>query len=234
MTSQSIFPESEWKKIKSAGLPEMVVHYVENAQYSKERADLIRKMVSSSPDLIKMWQSFERRHSNTNYDSLWVIVVFGRFEEALELPAFYYKSSKERAELVSEINRTANRLAVLLKENDLDANLIYIPSGNFKGFFVYEDFSDSNQWWIDRDKTDRALISVILKNIAERSKREVKAVEVKANKTKNMPAILFARSLASRNYSSYGKVLNASVATATNALFDTKYDESGIKNLLKS
>ncbi|OOY36508.1 hypothetical protein [Solemya velum gill symbiont] len=232
MTSQLIFPESEWKKIKAAGLPDEVVFYIECYSHEDEKKDLIRKLVSTTPEVIKMWQTYERWRLETDTDEFCVSSLLGRIQWAYKRPAFHYKTPKERTELLEKIEKHSKQLINLVKSSDLDIHIIYTPAGIFKGFTCYEDYSESNQWAIDSENVDKLLFSNMLKSFIERSEKELNAPMVEAKNSKNMAAIKFVRTLADGNKRRYGVALNTAVATATNALFDTKYTAVSIANLL--
>jgi hypothetical protein len=176
-----------------------------------------------------MWRALERHE---NEDDPWVWIFLRAVANACTLPAFHHKSARERRELSNAIRKLASCLADTLERNGLDAHLIYNDGKLFNGFFLYEDFGESNQARIDAAGNPKLEISRLIRGVAQRAERKIADEPMRGKSGANARAIRFVRLIASRNKGRYGKPLNAVTATAANAVFETSYAESDVRKLL--
>lgn len=197
---------------------------------SDKRNAVAQKLIADSPELVNMWQTLEKRNSHN--DDLWVWAFLETARDASALPPYHYKSLKDRTDLSARIATLATNLVRALKANDLDGHLIRSDGKIFNGFFLYEDFSESNQWRIDNDGTDKLEVTLLIDRIAERAKQKIDDEPMPGKVGGNVKAIRFVRIVAKRNQRWYGETLNTVVATATNAMFGASYTASDISNLL--
>lgn len=190
------------------------------------------KLVADTPELVRMWRTLEGLKDPDEPPVIWVWNFLHASFDASNLPPYHYKSKADRIELADTIEKLATRLARALEVNGLDAHLIHNNGKIFNGFFLYEDFGDSNRASIDADGVNKLKVSALIKGIAERAKQKISDEPMPGKSGANVKAIRFIRKIAAQNKRSYRKVLNAVTATAANAIFGTHYAEGDITNLL--
>ncbi len=188
------------------------------------------KLIADSPELISMWRTLKRREDDLN-DS-WVWDYLRAVKEASTLPAFHYASRLERQELSDKIGRDSRYLSDILKHNNLDGQLFYDDGKMFPGFYIDEDFGESNQSRINNAEIPKIPVSLVIQRIAERAKEKIAEEPMPGKSGKNVRAIRFIRIIAARNQRVYETPLHFVTAIAANGLFKTKYRESDVVNLL--
>lgn len=181
-----------------------------------------------------MWLALEKREEKREVldDDLWVWGFLEAAAAASNLPPYHYLPVRGRRKLTKTIASLATRLAKILEANELDAHLIHSDGKMFNGFYLYEDFGESNQARIDEAGTNELKLSVLIQEIAERVQEKITEEPVRGKSGKNVRAIRFVRLIANRNKRMYGAPLNGVTATAANAIFGTSYGESDIRKLL--
>ena len=214
-------------------LPEQVQKMKENLARdpSHPHFEIAQKLINEKPDNILMWKSLERRRG-INKDDFWVWSFLGSALKASTLPSYHYMSLKDRNELSDRIDRLSKELSQTLKANDLDVHIIYTNGTTFNGFYIFEDFGETNQERIEAAGTGKLRVSEYLKFIAERSKNILDEEPLPGKAGKNVKAIRFIRLIAKFHLELYGKPLNKVIATAANSIFETQYSQSDIRKLL--
>jgi len=187
-------------------------------------------IIEDDPDIVAMWMALEARCLHD--DDLWVWSFLSDAEEARTLPPYHYRNKADRTELSDKIGKHAKALAKLLKNNDLDVNIISGQGQIFNGFHLYEDFGESNQVRIDDAGTDKLKFTDLMAAVAKRAETKIKTEPQKGKIGKTAGAVRFIRIMGKRNHFLCGTALNKVIATATNALFETSYSESAISELL--
>jgi hypothetical protein len=222
------------KRGAMANLPDDVIKAKQalSRNPSDELAEIGKKLIADSPELVGMWRAYERQKHPDDPPGVWVWQFLRLAKDASSLPTFHYKSVKERHELEKTIKDLATRLARKLEANGLDAHLIHNDGKMFNGFFVYEDFGDSNRARIDARGVNKPKLSELVRGIAERARKKITEEPMPGKAGSNVEAIRFVRMVAKSNRRLYGKPLNAPTAVATNAIFGTSYRASDIPNLL--
>jgi len=193
---------------------------------SDDLYEIANKLIGNSPELIGMWRSLERRKIGDLEH--WVWSFLGAAVDASNLPPFHYKSLKARRELSDRIATLAKNLSSELEQNELDGHLIYSDGKIFNGFFLYEDFGESNQARIDADQCKKLPVSTVIQRISDRAVEKIENEPMPGKVGANVRAIRFVRIVAERNKRMYGDPLNAVIATAVNAIFEKSYEESDI------
>ena len=199
---------------------------------SNELTEIAGKLIADSPELVAMWRTLDRRKYPHDPPGIWVLQFLDMAREASSLPPFHYKSAKGRRELADTIKDLATRLTRALEVNGLDAHLIHNDGKMFNGFFLYEDFGDSNRARIDADGLNKLKVSVLIERFAERARKKIAEEPMPGKASANVRAVRFVRIIAARNRRLYGEPLNAATAAAANAIFGISYLESDIRNLL--
>ncbi len=194
-------------------------------------AGVAGKLISNSPEIVTMWKSLER--NKIGDDDLWVRCFLHCAARASELPKYHYLPQKSRESLAQEIIELAEKFTTALVDNKLDVHLVHCTGINFNGFYWYEDFSEKNQSYIDDKEEAKIHMNELINSLAKRAAKIINEEPQHGKSGKNVRAIRFARMLAEHN-SLFGRTspLLAVVATATNAIFDTNYDESAVHRLL--
>lgn len=201
---------------------------------SEPLANVAKKLIKNdSSELVKMWRTLEQRKYPTDPGDEYVWAFLKSAYDASKQPRYFEKSRQERKELEDQIAKLTEKLATLLKANDLDAHLIHSNGINFNGFYYYEDFGESNQARFDADNVNKLKMSDILKGIADRSTNKIASVPEKGKMGINAMAVRFIRSIHERNMRWCQEPLHAVTATAVNAIYDTSYVESDVCNLIK-
>jgi len=196
-----------------------------------ELYEISQKLITEEFNTIKMWEAIERKVLEI-HDDLHVWAFLGRAQSACERPKHHYLSNVERKDLVREIKTNAKRLANNLKFSGLDKNIVYLESKGWHGFYFYENFSYSRQREIDDLGLHKWSVVDLLSTISETSVDSIQEHITSQKKSKNIRAIRFIRLMAEGNYLFYHTPLNSVLATASNCLFDTSYQESDIRKLL--
>lgn len=192
--------------------------------------EIAQKLINETPDHISMWKSLERR--KIGKDSLWVWGFLGAASSASALPPYHYMSLNDRNELSDRIELLSKELSRALKANDLDVHIIFTEGKIFNGFYIFEDFGESNRARIEADGKKKLQVSKFLKYVAERSKNTIAEEPLPGKAGKNVRAIRFIRIMAKRNSWLYETPLNKVIAIAANSIFETQYSESDIRKLL--
>jgi hypothetical protein len=177
-----------------------------------------------------MWATLE--NYSTTYDDLWVWGCLHRVKDCLFLPRYHNLNKRDRKELISDIQSISKKLVEKLCTNNLDATVIHSNGTLFNGFFLYEDFGESNQWQIDNSKTDKLLVSYLITRIAERATEKINQEPLSGKIGKNSEAIRFIRMMVILHQRIYKMPLNKVVVCFVNALFGTMYSESDVSNLI--
>ena len=176
-----------------------------------------------------MWRAIERR---SRQDDPWVGIFLGFVKEAVELPGYHYSNRAERLKLSQQIADTARQLSDLLKQNQLDCHLIHLSGLNFNGFYIYEEFGESNRARMDASEIQKLPVSQIIHMAVERARERIKAEPVRGKGGRNARPIRFVRHLAASLERYYGQPLVAAVGTAANTIYGTDYSPGDIQNLL--
>ena len=196
-----------------------------------ELADITKLLITKDdPDIVAMWVALESRRFHA--DDLWVWGFLSDAEKARTLPPYHYKNKADRTELSDKIGKHAKALTRLLKVNNLDVNIIFGLDQIFNGFHLYEDFGGSNRTRIDDADTDKLKFTDLVATVAERATTTIETEPQQGKIGRNARAVRFIRTMGERNYFLYKTALNKIVATATNALFETSYNESAISEIL--
>ena len=188
------------------------------------------KLIQDTPELIAMWRAFGKR-ANTE-DDLWVWVTVHLMHNAMNLPPFHYKPKKDRDALVQKLTKAGAALIDILKENDLDLNIVYNDGKIFNGFFPYEGFSPFNQQEIDKSGRKKLLTSNVIREVTQNAINRIEDEPLPGKTGKNAAAIRFVRQIVKLNEKRFGFSLYIATAVATNTLFNTAYEESDIRNLV--
>ncbi len=191
---------------------------------------IAQKLVVDSPELVGMWQTLEKK--NKYNDDLWVRAFLQTAQDATALPPYHFKSVSDRKEISEEIEKLASRLVQALRANELDGHIFRNDGNIFNGFYLYEDFGESNRSRIDRDGIEKLNVTLIIEQIANRAMQKINNEPMQGKVGANVRAVRFARIVAARNIRLYEEPLNTVVATATNELFGTFYGAGDISNLL--
>lgn len=197
---------------------------------SDPRFEIAQKLIDETPDHISMWETLERHEMES--DDFWVWAFIEVALNASTLPLYHYMSKADRNNLSNRIESLSKELSRALKSNDLDAHIIFSDGKVFNGFYIFEDFGESNQERITDAGTKKLKISEVLEFIVERSKTAIAEEPIPGKAGKNSEAIKFIRIMVERNRRSYGTPLNQVVATAANLIFDTQYSTSDITKLI--
>ena len=187
------------------------------------------------PEYYKMWETVFKHCRNEDWelDYFWVYGFLSNVCDSSKMPDYYYISNAERKKLVEKIERYSKQLLNLYKLNDLDINIVHLDGMIFNGFYVYEDFGESNQARIDQDNDNKMPISKAINAGVSYSKERILEANTTGKAGKNVKAIRFIRNLAERNAALYEKPLYNVIATATFALYGIEYNESDISNILR-
>lgn len=190
------------------------------------------KLITNEPEVIAMWRAIQNREDKSNEYDFWIEEFLEAVQEANSLPTFHYLNKQSRKKLTSNIKHLAQEFEAILKINDLDFNLIHADGKIFNGFYIYEDFSESNKVRIDAEDKQKILISNLMKEITQRSVLKIQGEPQKGKSGKNVKAIRQVRMLANRNIRRYGSPLLSVLATSTNIMNKTSYNEADISKLL--
>ncbi len=191
--------------------------------------------------LTDMWTTLEKhervriRRINHLYPEdadNWVYIFLERVAGASDFPPFYDKSTADRLELSNSISKLSRALSRLLIANKLDCHLVHVNGAILNGIEVYEDFVEKNQERINLKGNKKIKFSEVLKHISDRAIQKISEVSTNGNAGPNVAAIRFARIIDWYNVEWYEKPLYSVTATATNALYGTKYCEADIYALV--
>ena len=188
-------------------------------------------LIPTDQELCSTWATIEN-HSHT-VDELWVWAYLGRVRDCLCVPRYHNLNKKDRNELIEDIQSISNKLVIKLSVNGLDATLVHSNGFIFNGFYLYEDFGESNQSQIDQSNTNKLLVSSLITQIASRAVEKIAQEPMPGKKGKNSEAVRFIRMMVAHHMWSYRTPLNKVVVNLANALFGTKYSESDTSNLIK-
>lgn len=196
-----------------------------------ELTDIADKLLlPNDPELCHMWATLEKY--SINHDDLWVWGCMHRVKDCLFLPRYHSLNKKDRKELVEDIQSISKKLVEKLCANNLDATIIHTNGTLFNGFFLYDDFSESNQWEIDNSYANKLLVSHLITRIAERATEKINQEPLSGKIGKNSEAIRFIRLMINQHHRIYKMPLNKVVVSCVNALFGTMYSESDVSNLI--
>ena len=197
-----------------------------------ELAEIAAKLINDAdPDLVRMWSALERRRMND--DDSWVWLFLSAVAAAKSLPRYHRLPAKKRRKLSENIAKFADRLALELEANDLDAHIVHVDVAIIKGFYFYEDFAESRQAWIDSTGTSMLRMSRLIKEAAIRAQRMIAEDPIAGKNAQRADAIRFIRLLAASNTRLYDNPSPALIMPAVNALFSTVYAVSDISKMLK-
>ena len=212
-------------------LPEEVIEFRKKILRlpDHELYDVTKKLTVSIDDLVRMWKTIERRSRKSDR---WVYIFLQRVLEATKQPAYHLKNGTERREISDRIRKLASQLECTLRVNDLDAQLIYSNSENWRGFWFYDDFGVKLRAEIDYQGLDKLLVSRLPGAIAEHTDRLIQEAPKLGKAGKNVRAIRFARTMSGQNRRHFDTPLHAVTAAATNTLFGTHYGKSDINKLV--
>lgn len=218
--------------MSTSKLPEQVreVQAILDRDPADERCELAQKLMDETPEHISMWKSLERR--KIGEDALW---VWGFLETALmasTLPPYHYITALDRQDLSYRIKNLSRELSRTLKANGLDVHIIFNEGKIFNGFYVFEDFGESNRVRIKAAGKKKVQVSDLLKYVSERCCKVIEEEPLPGKAGKNAKAIRFIRIMAKRNSWLYKTPLNKVIATAANSIFETLYSASDIRKLL--
>jgi hypothetical protein len=197
-----------------------------------ELVDIASKLlIPSDQELCSTWVTI-KNYSHT-VDELWVWAYLNKVRDCLNVPRYHNLNKKDRKELIKDIQSISKELVMKLSVNGLDATLIHSNGVNFNGFFLYEDFGESNQSQIDQLNTNKLLVSSLITKIVSRAVEKIDQEPMPGKKGKNSEAVRFIRMMVAHHMWSYRTPLNKVVVNFANALFGTSYSESDISNLIK-
>lgn len=219
---------------RSANLPIDVesVRQVLSRDPSHELSEVAAKLIKKTPDLAAMWETLrELDAGKDDWSQYWVWCFLRSAALAINLPRYYYLSGESKRALAGRIASLGKKLSQALIVNNLDVSLIYSDGKNFNGFLIFEDFGEANQGRIDAAGTQKLRVSKLIRDVAERSTRQILDEAPAGKAGKNVQAIRFARLIAAQNMRLYREPLNVVTATATNALFGTNYEAKDIQML---
>lgn len=208
----------------------LAIKYILDQNPSDSRFEIAQKLIGETHEHISMWKSLERRREDP--DDLWVWSFLTTASNASVLPPYHYMTAVDRNELSDRIQNLSKELSRTLKAYELEFQIIQNDGKIFDGFFIFEDFGESNQQRIESANTKKLPVLKILEGIAERTKRIIAEEPLHGKAGKNVKAVRFIRIMASRNHILYGTPLNKVIATAANFIFDTNYSSSDIRKLL--
>jgi hypothetical protein len=197
---------------------------------SHELAEIAQKLMRNTPDQVVMWRTLEKYR--VGKDDLWVWQFLQAAADASTLPAFHLLPQKDRRQLSDKIASLANRLASTLKGQGLDAHLLCVRNVDLRGYYVLEDFSKLSQRDFLATDTPRIRFADLLNKIARWSQERIDHEPLPGNISRNARAVRFIRLSGARHRRLYGKPLEAVIATAANALFETTYISDDVRKLL--
>ena len=164
---------------------------------SDELYEVAQKLVVDSPDIVKMWKSIERaekqRGYSTDADYWWVKCFLDSAKKSSRLPDFHYIPANERRELQLSITKLTKQLTILLEKNQLAGHLVHCDGSIFNGFYIYEDFSESNQARINDSGTHKLKITDLMKKVEERANEIIETEPLQGKTGTNVAAIRFVR-----------------------------------------
>lgn len=192
--------------------------------------DTLCRLTGDDLELVRMWRAVEKK--KIGEDDLWVWGFLRAVHSASHFPPYLRMTPSGKSALAVRLRKQADKLAKMLDANGLSNHLVYSKGRIFHGFGVYEDFSSSNQAGIDAEREDKVSFSRALGFMAKRWERILTEAPALGKAGENAKAIRCLRLLADRNQRLYGSPLFATIATATNAIFGTSYNESSAEGLL--
>ncbi|MDA1277986.1 MAG: hypothetical protein O2960_28660 [Verrucomicrobia bacterium] len=199
---------------------------------NRENAEIAKKLIHDTPELVAMWQTLERRRNLNDPWNIWIDIFLSTAREASRLPPFHYKSAKDKRELAKRIETRAKTLSRALRVNGLDEHLIFGTGKMFPGFMFYEDFGWSNRARFDASGEPKLEISRLLDEVAKRIPKRIAAEPIRGKAGKNARAVRFARIVSEHNKVMFGSPLNAVVAAAANAIYGARYTAVDIRKLM--
>jgi hypothetical protein len=188
------------------------------------------KLMANTSELAAMWKALEKRRCGA--DDFWVWGFLRAAANASNLPPYHYMTAQDRRDLSDKILGLAKDLVRALEVNGLDAHLVHNDGKIFNGYFLYEDFGESNRTRFDIAGASKLKASELISRMAERSKEKINEEPIPGKNGPNARAIRFVRLIAARNKRNFDQPLNAVTAAAANAVFGTSYAASDIKKLL--
>ncbi len=188
-------------------------------------------LIPNDQELCSMWATLEKYSFND--DALWVWGYLDHVKNSLDLPSYHDLDKKSQKELINDIQAISKELVEKLVDNKLDATLVHSNGLNFRGFYLYEDFSESKQREIDGSNTSKLLASSLITQIVSRAIEKIEKEPIQGKSGKNAEAIKFIRMMVSHHQRNYQTPLNRVVVNLVNALFETLYVESDIRNLMR-
>ena len=236
-----------WLPVGLPGAVERVKAEIQKApnfkKVAKKKDSYLKLLSGESDNLKKMWLSLEREEkklakvNGSFVHDDWVWTFLRHCMNTIDLPPYHLMSSKERQVLSDKIASLSDKLAGILKKNKLDAHLVSNTGKMFNGFFVYEDFGESNQQRIDDMKLRKLKLSKSIEITSERAKKKIadeplpkRNVDKDKNRTEAerssyTKARRFIYYMYWRNMDRYGQHLSQVIATATNTIFDTVFKD---------
>ncbi len=198
-----------------------------------EKSYTARKLISNKTK--KMWSSLlaaRTKIGGAPHDNHWVIAFLSVAYHASEKPPYFYQSRQENKELAKRIEQLTSQLSKLLRSHRLDFNLVHIEGKIMKGFHFFEHFGESNRARMNAKGIDKLPISNLLLALSQQAKEDISYAYSDGKAGKKIREIRFIREIAKSNKQVYGSPLNAVIAEATAAIYNTVYSESDIANLL--
>lgn len=199
---------------------------------------------ADTPEAIRIWQNLYKRwhadksnkenHSGFGFRFWWLTSELDRVMESQKTPQYATLRVSERNELAEELQNMGNRLSRLLREHELDGNLLHYKSLLFGDWHVYEDCRDKDKEWLEKNGSEKILISTIIDFCSRRAVKILNEAEHVAKNGKNAAAVIFIRKLVTEHNESiaYGQPLYEVAATFTNWLYQTNYDTSSARKLI--
>jgi len=197
-----------------------------------ELSEIAEKLLTpKDQELYGMWATLEKY--SYNVDDLWVWSYLDNVKNCLDLPNYHDLDKKSQRELINDIQAISKELVEKLVDNKLDATLIHCNGIHFNGFYLYEEFSESRQREIDNLSTSKLLASSLITQIVSRAIEKIEVEPIQGKSGKNSEAIRFIRMMVAYHQRKYQTPLNKVIVVLVNALFETIYAESDIRNLMR-
>ena len=201
---------------------------------------------ANTPEAIKIWQNLYKRwhvdqynkqnHNGFGFRFWWLTSELDRVMESQKTPQYATLRVSERKDLGDEIQRLGNKLSQLFQKHELDGHLIHYKSLLFGEWHIYEDCRDKDKEWLVETGSEKILLSRIIDFFAVRAVGILNEAEHVAKNGKNASAVIFIRKLVTQHNETiaYGQPLYAVAATFTNWLYQTNYDTSSARKLIRT
>lgn len=187
-------------------------------------------LINDSPEVIAMWHTLAARQTGNDY--IWVWSFLRTCHDGYSLPQYRHRSMEERRNTSAKIRQLATDLADAIEEAELDVHFVRADGTTFNGFYVYEDFSDSNQARIDDEGRPMLKATRAIRAIGERAAKELLIEPHPGKSGQNASAIRFIRIVVDNSENLYGERLREVAATSAKVLYGTSFSGQDVTNLL--